>query len=492
MLRRRPEPGHGQRGDEQVDDVTDQGTDAAPGNHAEVHEPSPVVLEELIAAFGPAHWGGARPPAPAGKTSGTELPAPPMGSTAAPSPALPPTDDGSPPIDVDELIPESTRRSRRRSRREAAREARRVARRERKERKQARRRAGRESPPQPVVDGSSVAETDDDDGDVVRIIAAAPTTDRPAAAAPPLRPRRRATVAIDDDGLPDAVRSSPTDADGGRPTVFIDDRGHVTGDVVALDVATSAARMEPRLRERRIAVRRAAGRRRLKWTAIGALGIGAVVAVLAVLGSSLFAISEVQVEGAVYSRGAELDAVVEQLDGANVLRADTDEAESLLEAIPWVADARVTTDFPNGATIELRERHPVVAYQANDGRYRVLDLDGRALDVLVGRPVEYLELFVDDGPPLSPGESAPRGLANAARLVSTLTPHMRQRATAVSTDLEGSELTLELDGAIEVRFGAAVDLRDKLVRLQTALTDPDPARTPTELIDVSTEDLIVR
>ena len=57
----------------------------------------------------------------------------------------------------------------------------------------------------------------------------------------------------------------------------------------------------------------------------------------------------------------------------------------------------VTTDFPHGAKIEIRERRPMVAYLAADGRYRVLDGNGRVLDVIAGRPVDYLELIVDDG-----------------------------------------------------------------------------------------------
>ena len=95
----------------------------------------------------------------------------------------------------------------------------------------------------------------------------------------------------------------------------------------------------------------------------------------AVLGSGLFAISTVEVEGAVYSQGDALDAVVDELEGANVLRVDTAAAERALEAIPWVDDARVTTDFPHGAKIEVRERRPMVAYLAADGRYRVLDAE---------------------------------------------------------------------------------------------------------------------
>ena len=57
-----------------------------------------------------------------------------------------------------------------------------------------------------------------------------------------------------------------------------------------------------------------------------------------------------------------------------MLRADTDGAERELEAIPWVEDARVTTDFPHGATIELRERQPVATFQGPDGRFRVIDI----------------------------------------------------------------------------------------------------------------------
>ncbi len=35
-------------------------------------------------------------------------------------------------------------------------------------------------------------------------------------------------------------------------------------------------------------------------------------------------------------------------------------------------------------------------------------------------------------------------------------------------------------------------LQDKLVRLQTALTDPDPEHVPTQWIDVSTNDIVDR
>lgn len=472
-------------------------------------QPSAEVLDELQAAFG---TGETR------QMSEAELNAVPdtaqrVARTDAAAAAPPQRHD---------LVAESTRRSKRRSRREAKREAKRESRRlakahklEKKAAKQAAKAAkranrGRKSRRQQEVEVETLTRSDEGE---VRII---PGSGRlpegtgpppavsdgggPSAPGPPLSDRE--TIAIADDGMPDPVYVEGDLGSGGsaevltaaggdeRSTVFIDDRG--AGDVVPIDVATSAARMEPRLRERRLAVKRSASRKRLKWAAIAIVAVSLLVGGLAALGSSWFEITAIDVEGAVYSQGDELDAVVDFLDGANVLRVDTHRAEEMLEAIPWVADARVTTDFPHGATIEVRERKPMITYQGGDGRYRVLDAEGRVLDVLAGRPVDFLDLVVQGPPDLQPGQLAPAGYRAAAALVSALTPQMRQRATSVSANQEATELSLMLDGEIEVSFGAAEDLLDKLVRLQTILTDPDPQRTPTELIDVSTEDVIIR
>lgn len=421
-----------------------------------------------------------------------------------------------------QLVPELTRRAARRSKREAKREAKRERKRvakhvkdeqraEKQMRRQRSKKPSRKARRRGQVDTPARPDSAADAG--VRVITseeAAAATLLPGAAAAPVLPAVP-TVRIADDELPDAVYVDG-DLDAGasadnrpdRPTVFIDeDPNHA--DVVTMDVAASATRIEPRMRERRIAVRRAVGRRRLKWVAIASSVVLVVVATLAVMGSQLFAIDEIDVEGAVYSRGPAFDEVLDGLDGTNVLRVDTGRAERDLEAIPWVADARVTSDFPNRATVEVRERIPAITYQGPDGRYRVLDRDGRVLDVIDGQPTAYLELLVTDGTDLDPGQTAPPGYRAAATLVQALPPQMRQWALSVSATADASDLRLMLDsasvggpagggsgGGIEVRFGAAQDLVDKLVRLQTALTDPNPDNAPTEMIDVSTDDVIDR
>ena len=495
-------------------------------------EASPVVIDELLVAF--SGRGGGEPIQPARQVKPgqpvvdldspeiVDLLAPPGDKPTQATRAMSPNEVAAaedaaemasepPRPDVD-LVPEPTRRSARRSRREAKREAKRErkriakhAKQQRKAAKRAGKKPSRRARRQREVQGSRPSDSVAAAG--VRVIDPAEALLTGSSGGGP-------TVRIADDELPDPVYLKGDLAAGGGPqagapgpersTVFIDeDPRHA--DVVTMDVATSATRIEPRMRERRIAVKRAVGRRRLKWIAIVTTIVLIVVAALAVLGSGWFAIEQVDVDGAVYSVGPALDAVIEDFDGANVLRVDTEQAERDLEAIPWVDDARVTTDFPNRVIVEVRERAPSVTYQGPDGRYRILDRDGRVLDVIDGQPTAYLEVLVTDGTDLDPGQMAPPGYRAAATLVQALTPQMRQFTRSVTTNAEATDIRLLLDrvafggpsaagadGGIVVRFGAATDLRDKLVRLQTALTNPNPENAPTEMIDVSTDDVVDR
>ncbi len=298
------------------------------------------------------------------------------------------------------------------------------------------------------------------------------------------------TVVIEvGDDLPDPVYvEGSLDADGGHSVVLIENDD--TGDTLAPDDERDVRRgIEPRMRERRIAVKRTQARKRLKWVAIIGGVVVVVVGVLAVLGSGLFAIKEdqVSVTGAVYTDPARLQAVIDDLVGTPALLADTDRAERDLEAIPWVEVARVRTDFPHAVTIEIREREPMTTYQGPDQRYRVLDREGRVLDVIDGYPVAYLLLGGPDPVDLDAGEFAPRGYAAASELAKNLTPSVRGRIEMIEVTADGSRLVMRLDGGIEVRFGEARDLFAKLVRLETVLTSGEPSESG--IIDVSTSEV---
>ena len=304
-----------------------------------------------------------------------------------------------------------------------------------------------------------------------------------------------------DDVLPDAVYLDGDfdgDFDGDDPgTVFIDDDG--TGDAIGVRDATTPG-IEPRLRQRRIGVNRAANRSASSgWrSSVSALSLSSVS--LTVLGSSWFAINDVDVTGAVYTDENRLELVVDELLGTPALLAETEQAEQELESIPWVRDARVRVDFPNAATIEIRERTPVATMAGVDGRFRVLDAEGRVLDVIEGQPVAFVLIGGPSTLDLAAGEFAPVGQASAASLVTKLTPTLRPHVLSIDVTDDGADLVLYLEPStwaeqtspIRVRFGSAIgdgDQIDKLVRLEDQLDDL-PAGTITE-INVATAEVTV-
>lgn len=324
-----------------------------------------------------------------------------------------------------------------------------------------------------------------------------PTAPPAEAAAPPghaIAPPVHVIAIADDEFPPDAVYVEGDlggpDTAGERPVVFIDD------DVVVTETPEDSRRLrrriEPRLRDRRISVRRAESRRRLRWVILAVFLLVVAGGGLAVLGSSLFAIEagHVRVEGAVYTDRVRLQAVIDDLVGTPVLVADTQDAERQLEAIPWVDQARVRTDFPHGVTIEIRERVALATYAGPDGQFRVIDSDGRVLDVIAGQPIAYVLITGPDPVDRQAGEYAPVGYGAAAKLVQGLTGSVRGRVQSIDVTADGSQLRLLLDDATEVRFGAANDLVTKLVRLETALGEVGDQIV--RVIDVSTAEVVVQ
>lgn len=295
----------------------------------------------------------------------------------------------------------------------------------------------------------------------------------PEQKAPP-GPRGKVIV-IGDDDLPDAlyldeesglrlrdVHAGEGDDSGGRSTIVISDLDE-SGGIETLP-ARSSGSMDPRVRARRIAVRRAKGRKRLIWVAVGAAILLVLVGVIAVLASSLFDVRTVTVQGVVYTNPQQLSAVVDDLRGDAILLVDTRKVEHELEKIAWVESARVTTHFPHEVLIDIRERKPIATFAGSDGKFRVIDRDGRVLDVLDGLPVDYM-LVTGANPDVDQGQFAGRPLASAAQLTIALPAEIRSLTESIGVDATAGNLTITFHDGLEVKLGPATDLSTKLVRL---------------------------
>jgi cell division protein FtsQ len=242
------------------------------------------------------------------------------------------------------------------------------------------------------------------------------------------------------------------------------------------DVPASQPRptMDPRVRGRRIEVRRRIGRRRLVVILV-ALGVVLVVgALLAVLASPLFSVKDIQVSGAAYSElfgEGQLEAIVEGVRGDPILTIDTNEIRRQIEALPWVRRAEVATDFPRTLRVVIDERTPAASYLGGDGRWRVIDREGRVLHIEAGQPVDFLP--VDGfGPDIEPGQDAGAAYMAAAELAETIADLPELQAIVARLSLgPGGELgmTFGTDDETVVNLGAASDLRAKLGVLITLL-----------------------
>ncbi|MEO7397995.1 MAG: FtsQ-type POTRA domain-containing protein [Ilumatobacteraceae bacterium] len=294
-------------------------------------------------------------------------------------------------------------------------------------------------------------------------------------------------VYLDEEGA-DRLRGETgraTEASVERTTILIGD-DEIEGSSGGIPVAAGNA-MDPRLRARRIAVRRAVGRRRLKWFLIIGSVVVVVAGALAVLGSSLFEVKHVTPSGVSGNTNDAYEAALEQLRGHPVLLVDTHQIESQLERNPWVREARVMTDFPDSATVEIVERVPIATYQGSDGRFRIIDVEGAVLVVIENRPLEFM-LISGPGADAEAGGSAGDAFRHAAELVEALSPAVRARTERVVVG-ETGELSL-MFASTEVILGAPEELLEKLTRLEAVLKRSDADSYM--LINVSTPEVGVK
>lgn len=319
---------------------------------------------------------------------------------------------------------------------------------------------------------------------------AAAETSSEECAEPKVEPEARTTIVIGgEDQLPDLRYLDELTDERERPSAIV--IGNELDSSGAFDAVPLPSRsMDPRVRERRIAVKRERGRRRLIIVASIAAVVIAVVAVLAVLASSLFSVEVVDVQGAPYTtarNGEELQAVIDSLLGEPVLLVDTEAARRSLEAIPWVERAFVTTDFPDRVLIDIRERQPLATFAGSDLRWRVIDRDGRVLDVLDGQPIDYMPI---EGltPDADPGQLAGTPFALAAQLVAALPAEVRQITEAVTVDAASGDFGLRLQGPIDVRLGGFDRMDTKLARLLQQVRDGVDGITG---IDLATDEIAV-
>ncbi len=224
---------------------------------------------------------------------------------------------------------------------------------------------------------------------------------------------------------------------------------------------------DPRLRARRVEVRRVEGRRRLRRVlALGAV-VGAVVLVLSVLHSPLLAARDVTVVGASRTGRQAILAVTGLERHPPLVDVSPAADEAALRRLPWVRTAVVRRSWPSGVEIVVTERLPVAEVPLSGGSYALVDPTGRVLEDTAAR-VGELPLVTGTAYVPPPGRWLPAASSPAIAVAGAL-PVADLARVATVVGLPGGDADLRLVSGQTVVLGAASGLGAKMTALTTVL-----------------------
>jgi len=228
-------------------------------------------------------------------------------------------------------------------------------------------------------------------------------------------------------------------------------------------------RIDPAIREGIVRVRRGEGQRRLRIMLATAGVVVFIVGTVTLLHSPVLRVEHVRVTGArrtstaAILRATRLDRhpLMVEVDGAALARRT--------EALPWVARAHASRDWPQTVRLVVIERTPAALVPANGGT-AVLDATGRVLDVETNPPPGLPKLVGVPGAG-APGSVVPDGDRAVLSVASAMPPALVARAPEVA--MADGEIQLHVVPSGVVRFGPADHVAEKLQAVSTILARAD-------------------
>lgn len=139
--------------------------------------------------------------------------------------------------------------------------------------------------------------------------------------------------------------------------------------------------MDPRLRARRIEVKRQSGRRRLRWVVVVGVLLALVLAAAGALVSPVLDVDRVQVVGVYRTTPEQVREAAGVEAGAPLAGVDEAGAAAGVAALPWVAEADVRRRWPGTVVVEVRERVPAAVVTTASGGTAVVDGTGWVVEV---------------------------------------------------------------------------------------------------------------
>lgn len=251
----------------------------------------------------------------------------------------------------------------------------------------------------------------------------------------------------------------------------------MTGPGTVLDRGAKPAPVDPRLRARRIEVRRREGRKRLRRL-LALLGFTLLVAASWGLSRSpLFDVDHIEVSGVTRAQVDDVIAASGIDIGDALVDVDLAQAREGVAGLGWIESVEATRSWGGTIRVRVTERRPVAVLMAADGSHRLVDGSGFMIDEATATDIATLPII--EGLDLPASDRLLEGLHRravqvAAGMTSGLAPWVRAIVLEADSELwidlvapPGSEFAL--DGA-RARLGDGRDLRAQLIAVETVLT----------------------
>jgi cell division protein FtsQ len=223
--------------------------------------------------------------------------------------------------------------------------------------------------------------------------------------------------------------------------------------------------IDPRIRQRRQAVQRGAGRRRLR-VVIAVVVVAVIIGGgLALLHTSFFSARVVTVTGAhAHTPTADIVNAAGLGHRPLLVNVNAGAAEAGIRALPFIRTAQVTRHWPDGVQVTVTERVPVAVVAGASGSWAQVDATGRVLAVEPTRPPGLVQLVVTAPTgPVSParlGQALPSLADSGLQVCKTLPLAFSAQVVSVNVAPDRT-VDLALNSGLTVVMGTVSDLTVK-------------------------------
>ena len=226
--------------------------------------------------------------------------------------------------------------------------------------------------------------------------------------------------------------------------------------------------MEPRLRQRRIEIRKAARRHRRRLI-ISVLVVALLIGLAAgALYSPLLQVRQVAVLGERHLSEADIVDASGLHRGDRLIDIDSTAVARRIGRLPWVRQVHVERRWPDGMAVRVIERAAVATVATASGGRLVIATGGRVAGVAGPFDQALPAVSLPAGLKVRIGAVLPAKVADSVEMLGALPDDIVLQSTGTKVSAAG-DLTLTLKPSGELWFGDAHQVRQKILSAETIL-----------------------